>query len=845
MALMLGAGCISGGDDDDGDQRCGNGVKEPGEQCDDGNRIDHDGCSAECEVEGFCGNSIREPGEECDDGNFTPGDGCTAECEVEEGCGNGRLDVGEECDDDNLYDLDGCNALCQDEEPGAVCGNGIHELGEGCDDGNNDPGDGCDGGCQREDGCGDGVLQGAELCDDGNNISGDGCSADCVVEYICGNEYCEEDNYETCEACPQDCCPSCGDGVLDEGEGCDDGNNESGDGCSRGCNDEDSVAECGNGIWEAGEECEDGNLEIHDGCSDTCEVEFECGDQVCERDMGESCERCQPDCCPNCGNGVLEPLQGEWCDHTELGGVTCTDIGYTGGTLACTDWCTHDTSGCDGSGPSCGNDTAEYGEDCDGSDLRGKDCVSLGWSGGNLGCSGSCGYDTSGCTGLVWYFHEDFEDQGDTLQRWIFSGSWDWGSPSAGPSQCLDGSSCVGTNMAGNYSSSLSYSTCVLESPPIDLGQATSPVLSLFMWLQTEDYDDDGGTVMVSNDGGASWATLTPDGGYDGTVDGEPAFYGDKAGQGWHRGLFDLSAYAGDTIQLRFAFSSDSYSEYPGWYLDAMYITEAAEVPVQITSGVNLGLALPGEAWSHALSADGGIGSFAWSIQPGGTNDAWLSIDAATGTLSGTPLAVNLGPVTVNVRATVAGNPSNYSEKSFEIDVVDGVWAENFDANPTGWTFGGEWQWGTPSGTGPSVCDSGSCIGVNMSGDYSNNLDWSTCTATSPSIDLTGTSGTVILEFRAYVDTEGSSWDGGNLKVSTDGSTFSLLSSVTPAYNLSSVGGEQAWGDDTEPWSVQWSTFTADLSAYAGQTIWLRFAFRSDSSVTYPGIYIDNLVLYN
>ena len=32
-----------------------------------------------------------------------------------------------------------------------------------------------------------------------------------------------------------------------------------------------------------------------------------------------------------------------------------------------------------------------------------------------------------------------------------------------------------------------------------------------------------------------------------------------------------------------------------------------------------------------------------------------------------------------------------------------------------------------------------------------------------------------------------------------------------------------------------------DLSAYAGQSIFLRFAFRSDSSDTYPGIYIDDV----
>ena len=93
LAALLLAGCPSTGGGNAG-TLCGNGVLNPGEACDDGNRIDHDGCSSECGVEGFCGNSAVEPGEECDDGNYTDGDGCTSECLTEEGCGNGRLEVG-------------------------------------------------------------------------------------------------------------------------------------------------------------------------------------------------------------------------------------------------------------------------------------------------------------------------------------------------------------------------------------------------------------------------------------------------------------------------------------------------------------------------------------------------------------------------------------------------------------------------------------------------------------------------------------------------------------------------------------------------------------------------------
>lgn len=45
---------------------CGDGVKNPGEVCDDGNRINGDGCSANCKSLEVCGNNITDLGEECD-----------------------------------------------------------------------------------------------------------------------------------------------------------------------------------------------------------------------------------------------------------------------------------------------------------------------------------------------------------------------------------------------------------------------------------------------------------------------------------------------------------------------------------------------------------------------------------------------------------------------------------------------------------------------------------------------------------------------------------------------------------------------------------------------------------
>jgi parallel beta-helix repeat protein len=46
----------------------------------------------------------------------------------------------------------------------------------------------------------------------------------------------------------------------------------------------------------------------------------------------------------------------------------------------------------------CGNDVIDSGEQCDGTNLQGQTCYSLGYSFGQLACFGNCSYDTSGCT---------------------------------------------------------------------------------------------------------------------------------------------------------------------------------------------------------------------------------------------------------------------------------------------------------------------------------------------------------------------------------------------------------------------------------------------------------------
>ena len=97
----------------------------------------------------------------------------------------------------------------------------------------------------------------------------------------------------------------------------------------------------------------------------------------------------------DCGNGAVDT--GEDCDGADLGGADCVSQGFVGGTLSCNASCQFDTAAC----TNCGNDTKEGTEVCDGTDVGTDDCTTIGqgFIGGTLACAAGCGaFDTSGCT---------------------------------------------------------------------------------------------------------------------------------------------------------------------------------------------------------------------------------------------------------------------------------------------------------------------------------------------------------------------------------------------------------------------------------------------------------------
>lgn len=125
-------------------------------------------CLAERCVTSRCGDGFVDTaaGEECEDGNTNDGDGCTQcklDCTQNSDCDDGQICNGSEsCDVSNNVCLPAAPAaqgtVCQ--QPGGAQGV-------------------CNGGVCVQAGCGNGVADGNEQCDDGNKINGDGCENDC------------------------------------------------------------------------------------------------------------------------------------------------------------------------------------------------------------------------------------------------------------------------------------------------------------------------------------------------------------------------------------------------------------------------------------------------------------------------------------------------------------------------------------------------------------------------------------------------------------------------------------------------------------------------------------------
>ncbi len=265
----------------------------------------------------------------------------------------------------------------------------------------------CFSGCKKK-------ISAADRCGDGFLDPGEECDRDIMPASTCMElGYYDQQVQLTCKSdCTYDlsvCLAGrCGDGIIQgiHKEDCD-GDNLAGVTC----------ASLGLG---------GGTLRCNPYCRydvSMCETTAQCGDgtvafpfELCEpTDLrGESCQTrgyyegtltCAEDCrdfdesgcSQRCGDQDVQTIHGEVCDGTNLDGQTCESLGYRPGQLGCNALCQFDFSGCDGY---CGDgDIQGAWEQCDGANLDGKTCESIGYHPGTLGCNATCELVVSGCGG--------------------------------------------------------------------------------------------------------------------------------------------------------------------------------------------------------------------------------------------------------------------------------------------------------------------------------------------------------------------------------------------------------------------------------------------------------------
>jgi hypothetical protein len=155
---------------------------------------------------------------------------------------------------------------------------------------------------------------------------------------------------------------------------------------------------------------------------------------------------------------------------------------------------------------------------------------------------------------------------------------------------------------------------------------------------------------------------------------------------------------------------------------------------------------------------------------------------------------------------------------------------ENLDAND-GWEWGSDGVAGAHSGTG--------VWGTRLGRDYANCADY----RLDLPLDLTFFEA-ARLRFWHWYDIE-STYDGGNIQVSTDGGEGWNLVVVDGGYPDFMRGSCNPLRDQPGFGGVSdgWEEVAVDLADYAGEAILLRFWFGSDGGVRERGWYLDDLSL--
>jgi len=170
---------------------------------------------------------------------------------------------------------------------------------------------------------------------------------------------------------------------------------------------------------------------------------------------------------------------------------------------------------------------------------------------------------------------------------------WQYGIPTSGPnatSAITSDPYVWATNLAGNYPTNARDEALYL--PVIDLYGAVHPTLSMRVWSQVEP-NWDGANVQALI--GGVWTVIDPNiTAYNGrqlNVASDKAWanvgYPSVGSSSYVHSSFDLTAYVGQQLQLRFTFVSDGANQYAGVYLDEIRIDEGPTMIAGVDAAIS------------------------------------------------------------------------------------------------------------------------------------------------------------------------------------------------------------------------------------------------------------------
>jgi bacillopeptidase F (M6 metalloprotease family)/subtilisin family serine protease len=390
---------------------------------------------------------------------------------------------------------------------------------------------------------------------------------------------------------------------------------------------------------------------------------------------------------------------------------------------------------------------------------------------------------------------------------WFHDGTndpWEWGAPTSGPGSAHSGSKLWATKLGGNYADG---TNALLALPPIDLTSSTHASIEFWHWYELEE-GWDFGDLWVIDEANEAHQIDSFTGGSD----------------GWQHVTVDLSEFAGQRVIFLFNMVSDGSINMPGWYIDDISLplpdTTPPAAPTGLT-GSSDSLGAVNLTWNANTDAD--LTNYRVYRSTAGAAFAPLGSAENTSYTDGTAPSGQESTYVV----TAYDRWGNESARSNTFSITPHgptvIFFDDFEtADDHGWTHSGSadsWQHGAPT-SGPGSAYSGAKVwATDLAGPYGNNANAS---LVSPPINLAGVSNAA-LQFAQWYDLE-TGWDFGYIEVSANGgSTWTevapRLSGKTPA----------------------WEQPVINLTAYAGQTIQIRFRLTSDSSVTKAGWYLDDV----